>query len=229
MSVEATNEELREVYENIPKSYDGANRYISFNQDVRWRANLVKTILKYCSSPLLILDVAGGKGELSYVFNKIYGKKTEIILSDYAVNMLKMAIIKDDKVLASFEALPFRDNAFDVVMSSFALHAANNVETVVKEMNRVSKKIVGIIAMGKPENRIKRIYLSIYLRFIMPYIPIFAGGKPKDYKYIYYIYRRLFTNNYYKNIFYKYLDVKVYEEKALNLFYFVVGFKKQKS
>jgi len=226
MSIKATDEELREVYNNIPKSYDRANRFISFNQDIKWRANLVKTILNYCKKPRITLDVAGGKGELTYVFKKIYRGRFFPVISDYAEKMLMNALIEDDKVLASFDALPFRDNAFDIVMSSFALHAADDLEPVIKEMNRVSRNIIGFIAMGKPDNPLKRLYLSIYLRFIMPYIPIFAGGRPKDYKYIYYIYRRLHTNSYYKGLFHKLLDVLVYEEKALNLFYFVVAKKK---
>ena len=226
MSIKATDEELRQVYNNIPKSYDRANRFISFNQDVKWRANLVKTILNYYKKPKVVLDVAAGKGELTYVFKKIYKGHFFSVISDYAENMLMNALVEDDKVLASFDSLPFRDNAFDIVMSSFALHAADNLEPVIKEMNRVSRNIIGFIAMGKPDNPLKRLYLSIYLRFIMPYIPLFAGGRPKDYKYIYYIYRRLQTNSYYKNLFYKLLDVLVYEEKALNLFYFVVAKKK---
>lgn len=226
MAIKVTDEELRKIYEDIPKSYDRANRFISFSQDVRWRADLVKTILKYAEDPNLILDVAGGKGELTYIFKKLYKGKARFVLLDYSENMLKMSLVNEDKVLASFDALPFRDNAFDIVMSSFALHAANDVEAVVKEMVRVSKGIVGVIAMGKPENKLKQFYLSLYLRFVMPYITIFAGGKPRDYKYIYYIYKKLNTNSYYRRIFEKYLDVKVYEEKAINLFYFIVGTKK---
>lgn len=226
MSVKASNEELREVYNYIPKSYDRANRFISFNQDVRWRADLVKSILKYCKNPKLTLDVAAGKGELTYVFKKIFKKSFFSVITDYADNMLINALVEDDKVLASFEALPFRDNSFDVVMSSFAIHASNNIEVVVKEMNRVSKNFIAFIAMGKPDNPIKRLYLSIYLRYLMPYITMFAGGRPKDYKYIYYIYRRLNTNQYYKSLFHKLLNILIYEEKALNLFYFVVAKKK---
>jgi len=226
VSVKASDEELREVYNHIPSSYDRANRYISFNQDIKWRADLVKTILNYCEKPKLVLDVAAGKGELTYVFKKLYREKFFPVMTDYAENMLKLAIVEDDRVLASFEALPFRDNAFDVVMSSFALHASDNIESVIKEMNRVSRKIIGFIAMGKPDNKVKRMYLSFYLRFIMPYITIFAKGKPRDYKYIYYIYKRLNTNSWHKQLFFRLLDVKIYEEKALNLFYFVVSYKR---
>ncbi|AAK42004.1 methyltransferase domain-containing protein [Saccharolobus solfataricus] len=228
-AIKATNEELQQVYNDIPKAYDRANRFISFNQDVKWRADLVKTILKYCKRPKLILDVASGKGELSYTFKKIYKDNSnyEIILSDYAENMLKMALIKDDKVLCSFDALPFREKTFDIVMSSFALHASDNIEDVIREITRVSRKIVGFIAMGKPDSWVRRIYLSIYLKYIMPYIAVLGGAKARDFKYIYYIYERVPTNSQHKRIFEKYIDIKVYEERALNLFYFVVGFPKE--
>ncbi|AWR96808.1 methyltransferase domain-containing protein [Acidianus sulfidivorans JP7] len=229
MSIKVSNEELRQIYEDIPPSYDRANRFMSFNQDVRWRGDLVKTILRYCAKPKLILDVAGGKGELTYVFKKIYKDQVFSVITDYSENMLKLSIVEDDKILASFDALPFRDSAFDVVMSSFALHASDNIEKVIEEMNRISKKVIGFIAMGKPDNKIKQLYISIYLKSIMPYIAIFARGKPKDYKYIYYIYKKLPTNSFYKELFYKLLNVKVYEEKGLNLFYFVVATKKESS
>ncbi|MEM0373104.1 MAG: class I SAM-dependent methyltransferase [Sulfolobaceae archaeon] len=225
--IKVSNEELMQVYNELPKSYDRANRFVSFNQDVKWRANLVKTILKFCERPKLVLDVASGKGELSYVFKRLYKGNYEIVLIDYAINMLKMSFVDSEKVLASFNALPFRDNSFDVVMSSFALHAADNIEDVIREIVRVSRGIVGFVAMGKPDNWVKRVYLSIYLRYIMPYIAVLGGAKAKDYKYIYYIYRKLYTNSFYKRIFSKYINIKVYEEKALNLFYFVVGFPKK--
>jgi len=226
MSIRATDEELRQVYNNIPKPYDRANTLMTFNQDIKWRANLVKTILSYCKKPKVVLDVAGGKGELTYVFKKIYKGQFFPIISDYAESMLMYALIEDDKVLASFDALPFRDNAFDVVMSSYGLHAADDMELAIREMNRVSRNIIGFIAMGKPDNPLKRFIFSIYLRFIIPYVVVLVGGRPKDYKYLYYIYKKHQTNSYYKNLFHKLLDILVYEEKGLNMIYFVVAKKK---
>ena len=226
MPIKATNEELRKIYNNIPKPYDKANTLMTFNQDVKWRADLVKTILNYCKKPKIILDVGGGKGELTYVFKKIYKEIFFAVISDYSENMLMHAIVEDDRVLGSFYALPFRDDAFDVVMSSYALHAADNLEPVIKEMSRVSKNIIGFIAMGKPDNPLKRLIFTIYLRFIIPYIVVFVGGRIKDYKALYYIYKKHPPNSHYKSLFYKLLDVLVYEEKGLNLIYFVVARKK---
>ena len=226
MSVKATDEELREIYNNIPKPYDKANTLMTFNQDMKWRADLVKTILKYCEKPKIVLDVGGGKGELTYVFRKIYKGNFFAVVSDYAEKMLMNAIVEDEKVLASFYALPFRDNAFDIVMSSYALHAADDLEVVIKEMNRVSKNIIGFIAMGKPDNPLKRFIFTIYLRFIIPYIVVLVGGRPKDYKYLYYIYKKHPPNSRYKSLFYKLLNVLEYKEIGLNLIYFVVAKKK---
>jgi len=226
MSTKATNEELREIYNNIPKPYDKANILMTFNQDMKWRADLVKTILKYCEKPKIVLDVGGGMGELTYVFKKIYKRNSFVVISDYSENMLMNALVGDDRVLASFYALPFRDNAFDAVMSSYAVHAADDVETVIKEMNRVSKNIIAFISMGKPDNPLKRLVFTFYLKFVVPYIVIFVGGRPKDYKYLYYIYKKHPPNSRYKELFHKLLNVLVYEEKGFNLLYFVVAKKK---
>ncbi|MCG3109114.1 Ubiquinone/menaquinone biosynthesis C-methyltransferase UbiE [Metallosphaera sp. J1] len=224
--VKATDEELKRVYEDIPSSYDRANRFISFNQDVRWRADLVKTALKFCPNPLLVLDVASGKGELTYVFRKFSNAYT--VMMDYSENMLKGAVIEGDRVQGSFDSLPFRDNSFDMVMSSFALHASDDVELVIREMDRVSRHLIAFIAMGKPDSPWKRAYVGFYLHYLMPYIAMLGGAKPQDYRYIYYIFRRLSTNLYYKTLFSRLLDIKVYREMALNLFYFVVAEKRER-
>ncbi|EWG06457.1 MAG: hypothetical protein ASUL_09504 [Candidatus Aramenus sulfurataquae] len=219
----ATNEELREIYNDIPEFYDRANALISFFQDIKWRAELIAIVKEYCPKPRRILDVASGKGELSYVISKLI--KADIVMLDYAENMLKASMVNGDKVLGSFYNLPFRDGAFDVVVSSFALHAADNIEQVVKEMVRVSRKVVGVIAMGKSDNLLLRNYVAFYLRFIQPYLAALVGAKPRDYKYIYYIYRKIPTNSQLKTILKKHMNLKIFKVKALGSVYIFVGLK----
>jgi|BEDMetMinimDraft_2_1075160.scaffolds.fasta_scaffold00139_8 demethylmenaquinone methyltransferase/2-methoxy-6-polyprenyl-1,4-benzoquinol methylase len=224
---ELTNEELRKIYNDIPKKYDKTNKYISFYQDVRWRGRLVKNIMRFSNSSKLILDVGSGKGELSYIAEKLMNEDHYVVMLDYAENMLNLSLIDSEKVLASFEEMPFRDKSFDIVMSSFSIHASNDIEKVIKEVSRVSKGVIGIIAMGKPDSEVLRIYLGLYLRYFMPCIVNIVRDKVEDYKYIYYIFRKNKRNSEIKEIFEKYIDVKVWEEKALKLFYFVIGFPKK--
>ncbi len=225
--IRVSNEDLRNIYNDIPEFYDRANAMISFFQDIKWRAELIKLIKFYCPNSYEILDVASGKGELSYVASRLL--KSRIVMVDYAENMLKASLIDGDKVLASFYNLPFRDNAFDAVVSSFALHAADDIGAVVKEMTRVSKKVVGVIAMGKSDNWLLRNYVAFYLRFIQPYLAAIVGAKPLDYKYIYYIYRKIPTNSQLKEIISKIFDLKIFKVKALGSVYIFIGLKnKQK-
>jgi demethylmenaquinone methyltransferase/2-methoxy-6-polyprenyl-1,4-benzoquinol methylase len=221
----ATNEELREIYNDIPEFYDRANAMISFFQDIKWRAELIDTVKEYYPKPRRILDVASGKGELSYVISKLI--KADIVMLDYAENMLKTCMVNGDKVLGSFYNLPFRDGVFDAVVSSFALHAADNIEEVVKEMVRVSRKVVGVIAMGKSDNLLLRNYVAFYLRFIQPYLAALVGAKPLDYKYIYYIYRKIPTNSQLKTILKKHMNLKIFKVKALGSVYIFVGLKEE--
>ncbi len=221
----ATNEELREIYNDIPEFYDRANAMISFFQDIKWRAELIDTVKEYYPKPRRILDVASGKGELSYVVSKLI--KADIVMLDYAENMLKTCMVNGDKVLGSFYNLPFRDGVFDAVVSSFALHAADNIEEVVKEMVRVSRKVVGVIAMGKSDNLLLRNYVAFYLRFIQPYLAALVGAKPLDYKYIYYIYRKIPTNSQLKTILKKHMNLKIFKVKALGSVYIFVGLKEE--
>lgn len=223
----ATNEELREIYNDIPEFYDRANAMISFFQDVKWRAELIDTVKEYCPKPKRILDVASGKGELSYVVSKLMN--ANIVMLDYAENMLKTCMVNGDKVLGSFYNLPFRDRAFDAVVSSFALHAADNIEEVVKEMVRVSRKAVGVIAMGKSDNFLLRNYVAFYLRFVQPYLAALVGAKPLDYKYIYYIYRKIPTNSQLKEILRRNMDLKIFKVKALGSVYIFIGVKKEEN
>lgn len=223
--IKVTNEELREIYNDIPKFYDRANALISFFQDVRWRAELIKIVKYYCPNPRIILDVASGKGELSYVALKLINSK--VVMVDYAENMLKASLVEGDKVLASFYNLPFRDDAFDAVVSSFALHSADDIGAVIKEMSRVARKVVGVIAMGKSDNWLLRNYVAFYLRFIQPYLAGIVGAKPSDYKYIYYIYRKIPTNSQLKSIVSNIIDLKVFKVKALGSVYIFVGLKKR--
>jgi demethylmenaquinone methyltransferase/2-methoxy-6-polyprenyl-1,4-benzoquinol methylase len=53
-----------------------------------------------------------------------------------------------------------------------------------------------------------------------------VGGNPENYKYIFYIYKKLYKNSFYKKIFEKYLILKIYKEKAFKLIYIFIGYPK---
>ncbi|EFD92897.1 MAG: Methyltransferase type 11 [Candidatus Parvarchaeum acidophilus ARMAN-5] len=218
------NKDLRDTYNKIPKFYDRANALISFFQDTKWRKKLVTDIFKI-SRPEKVLDVASGRGELAYIIKQI--KETYVVMTDYSENMLNMSIVDGPKVMASFENLPFQDNTFDSVISTFAIHAADNIDGVISEMERVSSGTVGIIALGKSDNRLYRFIAGLYLKYLQPYIAKLAGEKPENYKVIYHIYKKLPLNSTIREITEKYLDTVKFDEKAFGSIYTFIGTKKK--
>ncbi|MEM0139981.1 MAG: class I SAM-dependent methyltransferase [Ferroplasma sp.] len=217
-----TDEELNYIYNKIPKGYDRANAYISFFQDVKLRTSLAKKVtVSY--KPETVLDAACGKGELSFILGKL--SSTHIIMTDYSKNMLKNTIVEYDKVLSSFDNLPFKDNSFNAVMSTFAMHAADDIEAVMKEFARVSDNVVAVIAMGKSDNKFYRFISGVYLKYFQPYIALLGGEKPKDYKFIYYIYKRIPLNSEIKKIAEKYLELDFFEEHSFGSVYVFMGRK----
>ena len=225
--IKVTNKELRKIYENLPESYDKVNRIISFYQDIKWRAELIKTSLKYIKNPKRIIDIGAGKGELTFVLSQFLNiKDKEVILLDFSINMLRNSIVKAERVLASFNYLPFRDKSFDIIMSSFALHAADDIERAIKELTRVSNGIISCVAFGKPDDKVLWNLSKIYLKYIIPCLARMLGANPENYKYIFYIYKKLNRNSFYRKIFEKYLILKIYKEKAFKLIYIFIGYPK---
>lgn len=75
-------------------------------------------------------------------------------------------------VRGSFEFLPFRDGTFDGIVTSFAFRDSLDMGQSVSEYSRVctGKGSFAIADIAKPDNRLKRMGATLYLRFIMPFV-----------------------------------------------------------
>lgn len=87
-----------------------------------------------------LLDVGCGNGFFTFYFDKIcdaYGV-------DYSEKMLRMNPVKK-KFLMDANNLKFKDKSFDIVFCRALLHHIENIDRVIQEMRRVSKKYVVIL------------------------------------------------------------------------------------
>ncbi|NXM04870.1 NDUF5 hydroxylase, partial [Tyrannus savana] len=88
----------------------------------------------------LALDVGSGRGYIAQHLNKETIEK--LIQVDVAENALKSAVeteIPTVKVVADEEFLPFKENTFDLVVSSLSLHWVNDLPKAFKEIHQVLK------------------------------------------------------------------------------------------
>ena len=87
-----------------------------------------------------LLDVGCGNGFFTYYFDKI----CDVSGVDYSEKMLQINPVKK-KFLMDANNLKFDDNSFDIAFSHGFLHHVDNIDNVIQEMKRVSKKYVIIL------------------------------------------------------------------------------------
>ena len=153
--------------------YDKVNRVISLGKDDIYRYEGINRNVK---SGDLVLDAGSGFGNMSLTTFKITVNKVRIVMYDPIFEMLQSSrqrLVVDLKSSGIFEFMPFKDNTFDVVMCGYSLRDAINLENAVSEIHRILKKNGRflIVDLGKPDNKIIRLGVSIYLKYI---IKIFA-------------------------------------------------------
>ncbi|MHC4259290.1 MAG: class I SAM-dependent methyltransferase [Planctomycetota bacterium] len=87
-----------------------------------------------------LLDVGCGNGFFSYYFEKM----CDTTGIDYSEKMIQLNPITQKYVMDAKD-LKFKNDSFDIVFCNAFLHHVDNVNAVVKEMKRVSRKHVIIL------------------------------------------------------------------------------------
>ena len=154
--------------------YDKVNRVISLGKDELYRYEGINGNIK---SGDLVLDAGSCFCNMSLTTFKITtAAEVKIVIYDPIFEMLQSSRQRLVVELISsgiFEHMPFKDNTFDVVMCGYSLRDAINLEIAVSEIHRILKKNGRflIVDLGKPDNKLIRLGVSIYLKYI---IKIFA-------------------------------------------------------
>jgi ubiquinone/menaquinone biosynthesis C-methylase UbiE len=130
-------------------------------------------------SGMLILDAGIGPGTMSETVMKEAADVTVVGL-DASADLLRAAKKRlgpsnSDRlhlVRGVFEALPFRETCFSRIVSAFAFRDARDREIAIDEFYRTGaqKGYFEIVDIGKPDNRLVRACISIYVRYLTPLV-----------------------------------------------------------
>jgi demethylmenaquinone methyltransferase/2-methoxy-6-polyprenyl-1,4-benzoquinol methylase len=183
--------------------YEEVNRTISFNTDLKVRANAVEGRVKAGD---MVLDAGSGKG----VFTKILLTKqpdvADVVMLDVLPDMLERALCdngKTHRVIGVFENMPFRRGSFNLVMAGFALRDARDMKKAVSEISRVLSDSARFIVadLGKPDAFLKSAAIAFYWKLIAPFLAFIKHGRAGyEVHTIYGTYRRLPSNSVLKTI-----------------------------
>ncbi len=185
-------EQVAHMFNNISKTYDFLNHFLSLGIDIIWRKKAIKELLK--DQPQHILDVATGTGDFAFEALKILHPK-KIIGVDISQGMLDMA---DEKIkkrglgqvfevrLGDSEKLLFEADSFDAVTVAYGVRNFENLELGLSDIFRVLKpggKAV-VLEFSKPKKfPIKQLY-HFYFNYITPGIGKLFSKDSSAYTYL---------------------------------------------
>jgi demethylmenaquinone methyltransferase / 2-methoxy-6-polyprenyl-1,4-benzoquinol methylase len=160
------------ILRDIIPVYDKVNRVISLGKDDVYRSEGIKGNVKPGD---LILDAGSGFGNMSLTTFKIIADEVRIVMYDPIFEMLQSSrqrIVVEHLSSGVFEHIPFKDNTFDMVMCGYSLRDAINLEVAIYEIHRILKKNGRflIVDLGKPNNKIVRLGVTIYLKYIIKFL-----------------------------------------------------------
>ena len=155
-------EELRGIYARIAQRYDFRHGLITAGADQRGRKLLVDNSVRDGDR---VLDCGAGTGTTGILAAEMVGPNGEVVLFDLSDAMLDVArqkaAVKGLQASVTFETgdlvhLPFDDDEFDVVLSTYSMCPLYDPEQGALEMYRVTRPggKIGVAHSIEPTNRI---------------------------------------------------------------------------
>jgi len=177
-------EKIVEMFNDISKTYDVANRVLSFGVDRKWREIACNRCYEIYDKDRLdiILDVACGTGDMCENWDK-FAKQREIkiekiIGADPSTGMLEEAKKKGLNatfVEAEAKDLPFKDDSVDILSISYGLRNVVDRKEGLKEFYRVLKP-GGLLVILEFTKLKKQTLLGMARDFYMKKVLPLIGG-----------------------------------------------------
>jgi len=173
------------MFSGLAGRYSVFNRWASLGLDGVWR----KSLLREVSESQNVLDLGTGPGDLAW---GLTSSVCSVVGMDISFSMIEKARKRvpfpPHWLVGSAENLPFKEKAFDAVVSAFVvrnLYRTGILEKALSESARVLKpqgKLV-FLDLTKPRNPFVGFAHKSYNRFVLPRIGrFFFGNKwPGDY------------------------------------------------
>lgn len=148
-----------EVFHSVANKYDIMNDLMSFGIHRFWKAFTIG--LSNILPGHIVLDLAGGSGDLSKLICKKVGKDGRVYLVDINSSMLEVGRSKlidsgylknIEFIQANAENLPFKNNFFNCITIAFGLRNVTDKLKALKSMYQVMKpggKLI-VLEFSKP-------------------------------------------------------------------------------
>lgn len=190
--VQDRKKESYKIFDDIAKTYDFLNHFLSMGIDIHWRNQLLKYLPN--KESINALDLATGTGDvaLTLVKDKRVKKVTGLDLSIGMVEIGREKVIKrklDQKInlmIGDGTNIEAADATFDLTTISFGIRNFNDPQKSLHDIHRVLKKNgrVMIMEFSIPKNPIVRAVYFFYFRNLLPFIGNIVSKHKDAYTYL---------------------------------------------
>jgi demethylmenaquinone methyltransferase / 2-methoxy-6-polyprenyl-1,4-benzoquinol methylase len=180
----AENEFAVKLFRRLPQRYDVLAEILSFGQNRRWRAELVKHVV--ANDPQRVLDVATGTAGVAIAVTRITGAHVTGV--DVSEDMLAIgrrrvnAAGLDERIVleaAPAEDLPFAESTFDAISFTYVLRYVGDPAATIAELARTLRSggVMAGLDFFVPPNLIWHAAWWFYTRLVLPIAGLVLGGR----------------------------------------------------
>ena len=183
---------VRGVFDSVASRYDIMNDLMSAGLHRLWKRYTIDQAAVRPGD--VVLDLAGGTGDLARVFSKKVGADGHVVLADINAAMLKQgrsrlvdAGVAGNLSIAQVDAqsLPFEEGTFDCITIAFGLRNVTDKNAALRSMLKVLKTggKAMILEFSEPARAIKPAY-DLYSFKVLPTLGKLVAGDADSYQYL---------------------------------------------
>jgi demethylmenaquinone methyltransferase/2-methoxy-6-polyprenyl-1,4-benzoquinol methylase len=183
---------VRGVFDSVASRYDVMNDLMSAGLHRLWKRYTIDQAAVKRGD--VVLDLAGGTGDLAREFARKVGEDGHVVLADINAAMLEQgrrrlidAGISGNVTIAQVDAedLPFENNTFDCITMAFGLRNVTDKDAALASMLRVLKPggKAMILEFSEPNKALKPAY-DMYSFKVLPTLGKLITNDPDSYQYL---------------------------------------------
>jgi demethylmenaquinone methyltransferase/2-methoxy-6-polyprenyl-1,4-benzoquinol methylase len=193
VSPEAKQGLVNEVFARVASRYDLMNDLMSGGLHRLWKDDVISWLAPPKSArPYLLLDVAGGTGDIASRFLQASGPAAGAVICDISAEMLKVGRDRAGEqdrltfVQGNAEALPFPDKSFDAYTIAFGMRNVTHIDRALAEAFRVLKPGGRFLCLefSAVETPILDALYDAYSMNAIPTLGALVAGDAASYRYL---------------------------------------------
>jgi len=184
---------VRGVFDSVAEHYDIMNDLMSMGVHRIWKRIAVQ--LSNVRKGEQVLDLAGGTGDLTTLFEQRVGDEGNVVLADINAQMLRTGrnrlidrglVGNVQYTQVNAECLPFADNSFDCVCIAFGLRNVTDKDAALRSMYRVLKPggRAIVLEFSHPIDPVTEKIYDFYSFNLLPKIGKWVAKDEDSYRYL---------------------------------------------